>query len=292
MKIVSYRSGASLSYGVVEVGGSLDDLASARVVDIPALGIGAPEGVVEFLERYGEFAAGVVSAASGAEGVRFDALDLLPVIPRPGNIICVGVNYVDHADEASTDVPDVPLVFMKYTSSVAAHGSDIVLPPESVAVDYEGELAVVISRTASRVSAEDALDFVGGYVALNDVSARDFQLRTSQWVQGKSFPTFAPTGPYLVTPDEIPDPQALQLRLTIGDETLQAASTADMIFSVRHLVSYLSTVGTLLPGDIIATGTPSGVGAVRTPPRWLRDGDVVSVAIDGLPTLTNTVRTH
>ncbi len=289
MRIVSYLKGDRASYGVVDPAAPLEDFASAPVIDIPSLDIGAPESVVEFLQRYDELSS-LVKAAAGAKATPFGQLDLLPVVPRPGNVICIGANYIDHAAEAEIMVPDFPLVFMKFTSSVSAHNCDIVLPPESAAVDYEAELALVISRTANRVSEADALDYVGAYFAMNDVSARDYQLRTSQWVQGKSFDTFAPTGPFMVTAEEIPDPQTLRLTLTIGDDVLQDANTADMIFTVRHLVAYLSTVGTLQPGDIIATGTPAGVGAARQPPRWLQDGDVVSVAIDNLPTLTNTVR--
>ena len=289
MRIVSYIKDGAPSYGVLDAAAPLDDFEQASVVDIPSLFPGAPAGVVEFLERFDELSARV-AAVSATSGTAFADLELLPVVPSPGNIICIGVNYVDHATETGSNIPDYPVVFMKFQSSITAHGADIVLPPESSQVDYEAELGLVISRTASRVSKEAALDYVGAYFTLNDVSARDYQMRTSQWVQGKSFDTFAPTGPFMVTADEIPDPQVLDISLTIGDEVLQDATTADMIFSVRHIIWYLSTVGTLRPGDVIATGTPAGVGAGRTPPRWLRNGDDVRVLISQLPTLQNTVK--
>ena len=290
MRIVSYLRHGAPSYGVLDSAAALDDFEQASVVDIPSLFPGAPAGVVEFLERFDELSAQVRASASRTSGTAFADLELLPVVPSPGNVICIGVNYVDHATETGSSIPDYPVVFMKFQSAITAHGALIVLPPESSKVDYEGELGLVISRTASRVSEEAALDYVGAYFTLNDVSARDYQMRTSQWVQGKSFDTFAPTGPFMVTADEIPDPQVLDISLTIGGEVLQAATTADMIFSVRHIIAYLSTVGTLRPGDVIATGTPAGVGAGRTPPRWLRNGDDVRVLISQLPTLQNTVK--
>jgi acylpyruvate hydrolase len=180
-------------------------------------------------------------------------------------------------------------VFAKFANTLAASGDPIVLPSASAMPDFEGELAVVIGRPGRQITEHDALDYVAGYTAFNDVSARDFQGHTSQWTMGKSPDTFGPLGLALVTADEIPDPQKLELRTTVNGEVLQQASTADMVFTVRQLIAYLSQTMTLLPGDVIATGTPSGIGAARTPPRFLRPGDTVVISIDGVTELTNPV---
>jgi 2-keto-4-pentenoate hydratase/2-oxohepta-3-ene-1,7-dioic acid hydratase in catechol pathway len=214
---------------------------------------------------------------------------LLPVIPSPQKIICIGVNYADHAAETGQAPPPYPTVFAKFANTLAASGDPIVLPSASTMPDYEGELAVVIGRSGRQVTEQDALDYVAGYTAFNDVSARDFQGHTSQWTMGKSPDTFGPLGLALVTADDIPDPQKLELRTTVNGEVLQQASTADMVFTVRQLIAYLSQTMTLLPGDVIATGTPSGIGAARTPPRFLRPGDTVVISIDGVTELTNPV---
>src|SRR5262245_39248720 len=214
---------------------------------------------------------------------------LLAPIPRPGKIICIGLNYRDHAEESNAQVPEYPTVFAKYASCVIGPGEPIVIPRVTNQVDYEGELAVLIGRRARDVSAEAALNYVAGYAAFNDVSARDYQQRTSQWTIGKTFDTFGPLGPALVTADAVADPHALQLRVTIGDEVLQNSNTRHLIFTIPELIAYLSAVMTLEPGDVIATGTPAGVGAARKPPRWLQPGDLVRVEIEGLGALDNPV---
>jgi 2-keto-4-pentenoate hydratase/2-oxohepta-3-ene-1,7-dioic acid hydratase in catechol pathway len=217
------------------------------------------------------------------------AAELAPPL-RPGKIIGVGLNYRDHAAETGQALPDYPTVFAKFPSSVTGPAQPIRLPAAaSNQVDYEGELGVVIGRCAHSVPEADALAAVAGYVVVNDVSARDVQNRTSQWTLGKSFDTFAPFGPFLVTADEVPDPQRLDLSVTVSGSVMQHSSTANMVFSVAALVSLLSEIVTLEPGDLIATGTPGGVGAARTPPRFLRDGDVVEVAIESLGQLRNPV---
>jgi 2-keto-4-pentenoate hydratase/2-oxohepta-3-ene-1,7-dioic acid hydratase in catechol pathway len=208
----------------------------------------------------------------------------------PGKIIGIGLNYRDHAEETGQQLPDYPTVFAKFPNSVTGPADPIVLPVASSEVDFEGELGVVIGQRVQGVSAAQALEAVAGYVVVNDVSARDVQNRTSQWTLGKSFDTFAPIGPFLVTADEVADPQALDLSVTVNGEVMQQSSTANMVFSVAALVSLLSEVVTLEPGDLIATGTPAGVGVARTPQRFLADGDVVEVAIEGLGRLTNQVR--
>jgi 2-keto-4-pentenoate hydratase/2-oxohepta-3-ene-1,7-dioic acid hydratase in catechol pathway len=210
-------------------------------------------------------------------------------IERPGKIVCVGLNYRDHAAEGGMDLPKAPLLFAKWPNTLIGHGDPIVLPPETEQVDYEAELGVVIGTKARRVSERDALDHVEGYICLNDVSARDLQFADGQWTRGKSPDTFCPVGPRLVPRGEIADPQALAVRCLVNGEALQDSSTAQMIFSVAEIIAYASQVITLDPGDLIATGTPAGVGIFRDPKVLLQDGDEVSVEIEGLGTLTNPV---
>jgi 2-keto-4-pentenoate hydratase/2-oxohepta-3-ene-1,7-dioic acid hydratase in catechol pathway len=212
---------------------------------------------------------------------------------EPTAILCIGLNYRQHAAETNTPLPDFPVLFFKNPASVQNPGDPIVLPRwlTSAKVDYECELAVVIGRRAKNVPRSQALDYVLGYTCANDVSARDWQKEGggSQWCRGKSFDTFAPLGPVLVTSDEIPDPQALRIRTLIGDETLQDSSTGDMIFDIPTLLEFLSGSTTLLPGTVILTGTPQGVGMARQPPRFLQPGDIVTVDIEGIGALANPV---
>jgi 2-keto-4-pentenoate hydratase/2-oxohepta-3-ene-1,7-dioic acid hydratase in catechol pathway len=215
---------------------------------------------------------------------------LLAPVPRPGKIICVGLNYRDHAKETGKAVPTEPILFPKFANSVVGPGAEVLVPPEADEIDYEAELAVVIGRRASRVAVADALDHVAGYACANDVSSRSLQFRTGQWLTGKAIDTFLPLGPYLVTADEVPDPQALGIRCLVNDEPRQDSSTSEMVFGVAELVSYTSRTLTLEPGDLLVTGTPAGVGMAADPPRYLRAGDRMRVEIDGLGELENTVR--
>jgi 2-keto-4-pentenoate hydratase/2-oxohepta-3-ene-1,7-dioic acid hydratase in catechol pathway len=210
-------------------------------------------------------------------------------ITRPGKIVCVGLNYHDHAEEGGQDLPKAPLLFAKWPNTLIGDGEPIVLPEESSQVDYEAELGVVIATAAKHVSERDALDIVEGYICVNDVSARDLQFGDGQWTRGKSPDTFCPVGPRLVPREEIDDPQALAIRCIVNGETLQDSSTSQMIFSVAEIIAYVTRVITLEPGDLIATGTPAGVGVFRDPKVLLQDGDEVSVEIEGLGTLTNPV---
>jgi 2-keto-4-pentenoate hydratase/2-oxohepta-3-ene-1,7-dioic acid hydratase in catechol pathway len=228
-------------------------------------------------------------ADDGAPVPLADVRPLAPV-PHPGKIVCIGLNYRDHAAEAGLPLPEVPILFPKFANSVVGPGEPIVLPPEVSEPDYEAELAVVIGRTAHRVDVDEALDHVGGYTCANDVSARDLQNRTSQWMLGKAIDTFLPLGPVLVTPDEIPDPQALAIRCEMNGAELQSSSTGQMVFGVAELIASISRTMTLEPGDVIATGTPPGVGFARRPPVWLRDGDEVTIEIERIGRLTNPVR--
>jgi 2-keto-4-pentenoate hydratase/2-oxohepta-3-ene-1,7-dioic acid hydratase in catechol pathway len=217
--------------------------------------------------------------------------DLLAPVPRPGKVVAIGRNYREHAAEEGAEPPPAPLIFAKWPSSVIGQGADIRWDPSLTAqVDYEAELAVVIGRRARRVSTGEALDYVLGYACLNDVSARDLQFGDGQWVRGKSLDTFCPLGPAIVTADEIADPQGLAIRCLVNDEVLQESNTSEMFFSVAEIVSHCSQAFTLDPGDVIATGTPSGVGAFRSPPRFLADGDRVVVEIDGIGRLENVCR--
>jgi acylpyruvate hydrolase len=219
---------------------------------------------------------------------RPDAYWLAPV-PRPGKLICIGLNYRDHAAESKMAIPERPVVFSKFASAVIAPGESVVLPATSIQVDYEAELAVVIGRRAKNVSAGRALDYVLGYTAFNDVSARDFQFADGQWQRGKSCDTFAPMGQQIVTTDEIPDPHRLSIKLVLNGQTMQDSNTDQLIFGVPALIEFLSQTITLEPGDVIATGTPAGVGFARKPPVFLRSGDVMEVKIDGIGTLNNPV---
>ncbi|MFL5754788.1 MAG: fumarylacetoacetate hydrolase family protein [Chloroflexota bacterium] len=218
-------------------------------------------------------------------------LALIAPVPRPGKVVAIGRNYREHAMEEGADVPTAPLIFAKWPSSVIGPGDEIRWDPELTGkVDYEAELAVVIGRRARGIDEADALNVVLGYTCLNDVSARDIQFGDGQWVRGKSLDTFCPMGPVLVTPDEIPDPQDLAISCSVGAERLQDARTSQMFFGVAAIISYCSRSFTLEPGDVIATGTPAGVGAFRDPPRFLADGDVVTVEIEGIGRLVNTCR--
>jgi 2-keto-4-pentenoate hydratase/2-oxohepta-3-ene-1,7-dioic acid hydratase in catechol pathway len=217
-----------------------------------------------------------------------DSIDFLPAV-YPSKIIAIGRNYVDHAIEGGAEPPAAPLIFNKLPNSLSAHEASIVLPAISVKVDYEAELAVVIGRTATRVSESQALEYVFGYTLINDVSARDLQYGDGQWTRGKGRDTFAPLGPFVTTRDEIADVQALKIEGILNGEVMQSSNTAKMIFKVAYLISYISQGITLEPGDVIATGTPDGVGVFRKPPVLLKAGDVFEVRIEKLGTLRNPV---
>ncbi len=208
-----------------------------------------------------------------------------PCVAGTGKFICIGLNYSDHAAETGASVPSEPIIFMKATSAICGPNDDVLIPRGSVKTDWEVELGVVIGRTAKYVSEKDALSHVAGYCVVNDVSERAFQAeRQGQWTKGKSCDTFGPTGPWLVTADEVPDPQDLPMWLTVNGKKFQDGSTRTMVYGVSHLISYLSQFMSLHPGDIISTGTPPGVGLGQKPPLFLKDGDVVELGIEGLGT--------
>ena len=210
-------------------------------------------------------------------------------VPRPGKIICIGLNYRDHAAESNMPIPEKPVVFSKFSTSVIGPGEPVILPSTSQQVDYEAELAVVIGRRAKNVSADRAYDYVLGYTAFNDVSARDFQFSDGQWQRGKSCDTFAPMGQTIVTTDAITDPHKLSIKLVLNGQTMQDSNTDQLIFGVPALIEFLSQTITLEPGDVIATGTPPGVGFARKPPVFLKPGDEMEVLIEGVGGLGNPV---
>jgi acylpyruvate hydrolase len=234
---------------------------------------------------------GGLARAATAEGstVALADADLAPVVPRPDKIICVGVNYRDHIEEMGRTVPDHPTIFAKYTRALVGPYDDLVLPPPEVTtnIDWECELAVVIGKPARNVSGSEALDAVAGYCVLNDVSVRDWQRRTGQFLAGKTFESLTPLGPRLVTADQLGDGSGLALSTTVNGVVKQESNTSHLVFNVVDIVSDLSRIMTLDPGDVIATGTPGGVGAARTPPEWLKPGDELVTTIEGVGQLVN-----
>ena len=281
MRLLTFDDGSGPQAGIL-LG---EDVIAAAALDVPA---GSVKGLLEALDANGLAQLG--ERAKGAqERIALSSVQLLAPVPDPEKIICLGLNYRDHAEESGQEIPTAPLWFAKFANSLIGSGQDIVLPaahPDYV--DYEAELAVVIGRTASRVDEADALSYVAGAMPFNDVSARDLQLQNTLWTSGKAVDTFAPCGPALVTLDEAGDLGSLALRTRINGKVVQEGSTSNLIFSVASAVAWLSRTITLEPGDIIATGTPAGVGGPQG--IFLRDGDTVEVEIDGLGVLTNPVR--
>ena len=273
MKIVCYRQDDGLVRGGV--------LQGSRVSPLPATG---GDDVVALI------ASGVPAEFDEASSVALEDVTLLSPLQRPPRIFGIGLNYVEHAAESKMKVQSVPTVFLKLASSITGPDTDVLLPPDATEPDYEAEFAVVIGEGGHRIAAEDWERHVFGYTIVNDVSARGVQLATSQWTLGKSFPTFTPMGPWIVTKDEVPDPHALDIKLTLSGEVMQSANTRDLIFRVPQLIAYLSSIVALEPGDVISTGTPPGVGLGRTPQRWLRDGEEMVIEIERVGTLRNTTR--
>ena len=270
MKLVRFGEAGAEKPGIVDRDGAIRDL-SGVVADIGGAAI-SPEG----LARLAALDTGSLPLAP--EGAR-----LGPCVANTGKFICIGLNYADHAAESGMEVPPEPVMFMKATSAICGPNDPIIIPRGSEKTDWEVELAVIIGKRAKYVSEEDALDHVAGYAVTNDVSERAFQIeRAGQWTNGKSCDNYGQIGPWLVTRDEVADPQNLGMWLTVNGETKQDGSTRTMVYGVAYLVSYLSRFMSLHPGDIISTGTPPGVGMGQKPPRYLKPGDVVELGIDGL----------
>jgi 2-keto-4-pentenoate hydratase/2-oxohepta-3-ene-1,7-dioic acid hydratase in catechol pathway len=302
LRFVSYRTSGLDGYRAGLLVG--DDVVDAAACATASLGAGDVDwgSVKSIIAGASGDQLRVLDAASRNGGVtdpiRRSEVTLGPPIPDPNKILCIGLNYRDHVEEAQRERPELgtqpdPVVFSKFTTALIGDGDAVVLPDAAPSmIDWEGELAAVIGRTARRVDEHTALDFVAGYTIFNDVSARDVQMASPQWLMGKSFDTSAPCGPALVTPDEVGDPQNLTLETTVNEEVVQSTSTALMINPVARLIAYISSLITLEPGDIVATGTPSGVGYSREPQVFLAPNDRVTVTISGLGTLTNRVRSE
>ncbi len=276
MKLVSY----SLNGGAVRPGALLDE--AQLVVDLLAAGYSDALSVIT---------AGISAVDRLCQCPKYQLKDvrLHPPLPNPPRIFAIGLNYRDHAIESKMPVPSTPVVFFKLQTAVIGPGGTIVLPRNSTEPDYEAEFAFVIGKGGYRIPASAWREHVYGYTIVNDVSARDVQMATSQWSLAKSFPTFCPLGPAIVTADEVPEPHELHIRLTIDGEVLQNSNTRELIFRIPELVEYLSSITPLLPGDIISTGTPPGVGMGRSPKRWLRAGETVTVTVEKLGLLRNHV---
>jgi 2-keto-4-pentenoate hydratase/2-oxohepta-3-ene-1,7-dioic acid hydratase in catechol pathway len=262
-------------------------------IDVQATDESLPTSVRGMLEGGPDLLKLVATVAHRPAAVRLPEAEarLLPPIPDPPKILCIGLNYRDHAAETGAPIPRDPVLFSKFTTALIGPEEKIVLPPVSHKVDYEAELVLVIGRRGKNIAKEHARGYLAGFMVGHDVSARDWQLEKDgkQWLAGKTFDTFAPTGPWLVTSDDVPDPHSLGIRLRLNGQTMQDSNTKQMIFHAEDLIAYISQVVTLLPGDLIFTGTPPGVGIARKPQVWLKDGDVVEVEIDGLGVLRNPV---
>jgi len=290
MRILTYRTSSGLALGIRTDQGVIDVAAAAE-----ALGCsGVPASPAAFYGQGLEAMPAMIGLASAA-AAGVDAAWLLdeatlqfgPCVVGPEKILCVGLNYRRHAAESGSAVPDVPVLFSKFNNALAANGEDIPLPTTAEGYDYEVELALVIGKTASHVSEEDALDYILGYTNANDVSARDLQKRTSQWLLGKTLDKFCPIGPYLVTADEVGNPQQLSTKSWLNGDLRQNSNTADMIFSIAEVIAYVSQYFPLKPGDFILTGTPEGVILGMQEKIWMKPGDVVSVEVGDFGKLTN-----
>jgi 2-keto-4-pentenoate hydratase/2-oxohepta-3-ene-1,7-dioic acid hydratase in catechol pathway len=275
MRLVSF----STTDGLIRPGALEEE--SDLVVDLSSTGW---KDAVEVI------AAGISEVPKGfgaIAGHRLSQVKLHAPIPNPPRVFAIGLNYRDHAKESGMEIPTSPVVFFKLTTSVIGPGEAIVLPKNSTMPDYEAEFAFVIGRGGYRIPASTWREHVYGYTIVNDVSARDVQFASTQWSMSKSFPTFCPMGPAIVTADAIADPHALQISLTIDGETLQNSNTRELVFGIPELIEHLSSITPLLPGDVISTGTPPGVGLGRNPKRWLKPGETVTVTVEGLGSLTN-----
>lgn len=287
MKLLTFWQDDELRLGILTDAGVVDVAAAAE-----AGGVAVPTSIHAVLAAgSGGLSALADLAGSASSDYLLDegALQIGPCVPAPGKIVCVGLNYRRHAEETNAAIPETPVLFSKYNNTIAGQGDSVPMPPIAVQYDYEVELGVVIGREARNVSESDALSRVAGYFTANDVSVRDLQTRTSQWLLGKTLDKFFPIGPYFVTADEVPDPQALPLKCWVNGDLRQNSNTSDMIFTVAQIISYASQYFPLEPGDVITTGTPEGVAMGRADKPWLKAGDVVEVEVEGLGRLQNTM---
>lgn len=279
MKFASFIVQGRTTYGVVEAD-QVIDLESVK----PTFGTDLKQAIA--INRLGELTPAVLAPLPR---VALADVTFLPVIENPGKVLCIGINYATHVRETGREMPTYPMIFTRFADSQVAHLQPIIRPKASHKLDFEGELAVVIGKTARHVKAADALEYVAGYACYNDGSVRDWQKHTIQFVPGKNFPCTGGFGPWLVTCDEIGDPQDLELTTRLNGQVMQHTRTSDMIFDVRHLIEYCSTFTELAPGDVIVSGTTGGVGAFREPPVWMKPGDTVEVEISGIGILRNSI---
>ncbi len=285
MRFVSYRAGVTPGWGVL--------VGAEGVVDSRQLGSQLPSTLREFIALSAtqpNLMADVKARATAATPTRLDAVTLAPCVPQPGKIICLGVNYYDHAKEGGNAIADYPAFFLRCETSLLAHGAPLQVPAISDKLDFEAELAVVIGQRTRFVSEADALNAVFGYACFNDASLRDYQRRTTQWTIGKNFDATGGFGPSLVTPDELPPGcTGLRIQSRLNGQVMQNANTTDMVFGVARTISLLSEAMTLEPGDVLVMGTPGGVGYARTPPVWMKAGDTIEIDIEGVGILSNPV---
>lgn len=265
-------------------------LAEGKVYDLASLVPGTTDDMVSVIAAGADLQDKARKALAGATGAPLDSVKVLSPIERPGKFICMGLNYLEHVKEGGRDIPEFPTLFLRVQTSLLPPDGEIVLPKVSDKLDFEAELLVVIGKTAHNVPEDKALEHVFGYTAFNDGSLRDYQRRTTQWTAGKNFDATGPFGPVIVTADELPvGAVGLSIRSRLNGEIMQDGNTKDLMFSVARIISYASDVMTLQPGDVIATGTPSGVGFARTPPVFMKAGDEIAIEIEGIPTLSNKV---
>jgi 2-keto-4-pentenoate hydratase/2-oxohepta-3-ene-1,7-dioic acid hydratase in catechol pathway len=290
MRVVTYKHGDEIErLGALTEQGVVDLCEAAKSSGLPTNPFADMLGFLSAGESVWRQSQGALGS-SRSKALPLNTVRVLPPVPRPGKIVAVGLNYRDHAMEyGSAQPPEIPILFAKFPNSISAHEDPIVIPVGNPNVDWEAELAVVIGRKGKGISAQRAYEYVGGYMPLNDVSARTWQFGDKQWVRGKSPDTFCPTGPYLTTRDEVPDPHTLAIRSRVNGATMQDSSTSKLIFQIPQLIEFISATITLEVGDIIATGTPEGVGVYRKPPVFLKPGDVVEIEIERLGVLRNTV---
>lgn len=284
MRLVSFNSPSGPAWGVLARGG---------VIPSEKIDSSLPTSLLEFLRdtaAWEHIVKNWSNLTSGITPIPQGEFTLLPCVPHPGKVICLGVNYIDHAKEGGNQVGDYPAVFLRCSTSLLAHGANLVVPKASNKLDFEAELAVIIGRTAHRIDPARALEHVFGYACFNDATLRDYQRRTSQWTIGKNFDSTGAFGPCLVSADELPaGASGLQIESRLNGHVMQIANTADMVFGVERTISLLSESMTLEPGDVIVMGTPGGVGYARTPPVWMKNGDVIEIEIESIGTLTNQV---
>jgi len=318
MKLITFRTGSEDRVGVLQGNLVIDVVLFIDLLRSSSLGVGPQPGLQEAFRLVWKGRAGpfhmidllqrgeawhralqtILEAVAGSQhtltfletaSTPLEEVRLRAPIPRPGKIVCVGLNYESHRAEQGIQSPPRPVFFLKSGNTICGPGDSIVLPPNSTKVDYEAEFAVVIGKPGKQIPEGKVFEHIGGYTILNDVSARDMQFADGQWFRGKSCDTFGPTGPCIVTADEIPDPHSLRISLELNGRTMQDSNTGDLIFKIPFLVSYLSQSLTWEAGDLLSTGTPSGVGHFRKPPVYLRPGDTVSVTVEGIGKLTNPV---